>query len=194
LPRSFSIAETLLRQTLVRAIALGRFELLELFDALAHGLEIGQHPAQPPLVDVEHPAALGLLFDRLLGLPLGADEQNRPAVGHRVADECVGVGEPLDRFLQIDDVDAVALPEDVLLHLRIPAPRLVSEMDPRFQQFLHADGGHTRSLVAGCLRPRHRAVEPGRARHLDAARRACVISRSQGSAQAGPRPEAPVLP
>src|SRR4029077_13841840 len=42
-------------------------------------------------------------------------------------------------LLQIDDVDAVALGEDVALHLRVPAPGLVTEVDAALQELLHAD-------------------------------------------------------
>src|SRR6185295_18651049 len=44
-----------------------------------------------------------------------------------------------------DDVDPVALAEDVLLHLRVPTLGLVPEVDPRFEQLLHRDRrGHAR--------------------------------------------------
>jgi hypothetical protein len=39
-------------------------------------------------------------------------------------------------------VDPVALGEDVLAHLRIPAPGLMPEVDARFEQLLHAGGSH----------------------------------------------------
>jgi len=38
---------------------------------------------------------------------------------------------------KIDNVDAVAFSENVLLHLRVPAPRLVTEMDSGLQQLFH---------------------------------------------------------
>jgi len=40
---------------------------------------------------------------------------------------------------QVDDVDAVALPEDVRLHLGVPALGLMAEVHPGFQQFLDGD-------------------------------------------------------
>jgi hypothetical protein len=39
-------------------------------------------------------------------------------------------------LLQIDDIDAVALAEEELLHLWIPAVRLVAKVHTGFQQFL----------------------------------------------------------
>ena len=68
--------------------------LLHLADALGDGLEVGEHAAQPALVDVRHAALLGVGLDRVLGLLLGADEQDRAAVGDEVADERVGGLDP----------------------------------------------------------------------------------------------------
>jgi hypothetical protein len=47
--------------------------------------------------------------------------------------------EGFQSLLEIDDVDAVPLDEDELLHLGIPAAGLVPEVDARFEQLLHAD-------------------------------------------------------
>ena len=70
----------------------------------------------------------------------------------------------LERLLQVDDVDAVALHEDELLHLRVPAPRLMPEVDTRFEQVLHRDIGHV-ILLRGCAsapRVRMRAARGSR--------------------------------
>ena len=42
-----------------------------------------------------------------------------------------------DRLIEIDDVDLIALLEDVRLHLRVPALGLVTEMHARFQKLRH---------------------------------------------------------
>ena len=47
--------------------------------------------------------------------------------------------EHLQRLLQIDDVNPVALSEDVFLHLGIPALGLMPEVNARFEQLLHGD-------------------------------------------------------
>src|SRR5207302_8315410 len=86
---------------------------------------------------------LRLLGDYVLGLTLGAHEENRAAFGREAAHEFVSVAEQLHRLAQIDDVDAVSLAEDVLLHLRVPALRLVAEVNTRLQQILHRDCGQT---------------------------------------------------
>ena len=64
--------------------------LLHLLHPGADGAEVGEHPAQPALVDVGHAALAGVVGDGVLGLLLGADEQDRAAVGDHVADERVG--------------------------------------------------------------------------------------------------------
>ena len=69
--------------------------------------------------------------DRVLGLLLGAYEENTAAVGHQVPHERIGHVDALQRLVQVDDVNAVALAEDKALHLRVPAPGLVPEMDSR---------------------------------------------------------------
>ena len=134
-----------------RAGLLEVLELLEALQPLVHGLEVGEHAAQPALVDVGHADARGLLGDDFLRLTLGADEQDRAAVGDRLLDELVGVVDVPERLLQVDDVDAVALGEDEALHLRVPATGLVPEVDAAVEQLLHADDCHGASPV--CARP-----------------------------------------
>src|SRR4029434_934277 len=78
----------------------------------------------------------------LLGLLLGADEQHVAALGDRVAQEAVGGLDGGAGLLQVDDVDAVALTVDEALHLRVPAPGLVPEVDASFEQLAHSDDCH----------------------------------------------------
>jgi hypothetical protein len=54
----------------------------------------------------------------------------------------VGVPELLERLLEVDDVDAITLAEDVLRHLRVPALGLVAEVDPGLEELLHGDLCH----------------------------------------------------
>ena len=111
-------------------------------DALGDGLEVGQHAAEPTLVDVRHAALLGVAAHGILGLLLGADEQHRAALGGQVADEVVGGLDAGQRLLEVDDVDAVALAEDESLHLRVPTAGLVPEVDTGFEHLSHGDDGH----------------------------------------------------
>jgi hypothetical protein len=59
----------------------------------------------------------------------------------RLVPTLFGFTEQLHRLAEIDDVNTVSFAEDVLLHLRIPALRLVAEMNPGLQQILHRDTG-----------------------------------------------------
>ena len=140
-------------QLLLRHAALGDvvevdlLELLEPLEPLVHGLEVGEHAAQPALVDVGHAHAGRLLGDRLLGLLLGADEEDRAAVGDGLLDEVVRAVDERQRLLQVDDVDAVALGEDEALHLGVPAPGLVPEVDAALEELAHRDDGHAVFLL-----------------------------------------------
>src|SRR6185437_9498601 len=72
-----------------------------------------------------------------------ADVKDRAAVRDRLPDELVRAVDVVERLLQVDDVDAVALGEDVTLHLRVPAPGLVAKVDAALKELLHRDDrGH----------------------------------------------------
>ena len=113
--------------------------LLHLLHPTMNGLEVGEHAAQPPLVDVRHTAAHCVVGHRILRLLLGAHEQHRAALTHQVADVGVRRLDASQRLVEIDDVDAVALTKDESLHLWVPAAGLVSEMDAGLEQLAHAD-------------------------------------------------------
>jgi hypothetical protein len=66
-------------------------------------------------------------------LALGTDEQDGVTGRHGVASEGIGLLHALDRLLKVDNVDAVAFPEQEPLHLGVPTIRLVSEVDAGFQ-------------------------------------------------------------
>ena len=68
--------------------------LEHLLHPTADGLEVGEHAAEPALVDVGHAALVGVAGDRVLGLLLRPDEQDRPAVGDEVPHERVGRLDP----------------------------------------------------------------------------------------------------
>ena len=84
--------------------------------------------------------------------------------GRDVAGELVGLLEQALRLLQIDDVDAAALREDEAAHLRVPAARLVAEVDAGLQELPHRDDGHRQSSLRFRLSQRRRgAGAPARA-------------------------------
>src|SRR4051794_24787087 len=152
-------------QLLLRHAALGDVvevdlvELLEPLQPLRDRGEVGQHAAQPALVDVRHAHAGRLLGDGLLRLLLGADEEDGAAVGDGLLDEVVGAVDERQRLLQVDDVDAVALGEDEALHLRVPAPGLMSEVHAALEELAHRDDGHAVFLlVTASARRRAAAV------------------------------------
>src|SRR5262249_60323490 len=75
-----------------------------------------------------------------------ADERDASRPLGDVSLEAAGLLEKLERLLEVDDVDAAALGEDEPLHLRIPAARLVAEVDSSLQQILHGDDRHGASF------------------------------------------------
>ncbi len=113
------------------ALELHILELAKTRDALLDRREVGQRAAQPALVDEERAGALGFFSDDVLRLFLRADEENDAPLARHLLDDFVRLAQPLHGECQIDDVDAVALLEDERLHLRVPAARLVAEVDAR---------------------------------------------------------------
>src|SRR5579883_321440 len=138
---ALEVDDLFFRQQLVAAVGGHFLEVLEALDGFLNGDPVREQAAEPALVDIEHLAAGRLFGDGLLRLPLGADEENRLALPDLLLHEAGGVLEELQRLLQLDDVDPVALAEDVRLHLGVPTLGLVPEVNPRFEQLLHADGG-----------------------------------------------------
>ena len=126
-------------------------ELLHAVDAGADGDEVGQHTAEPTLVDIRHVGTLSSVLDGLLSLLLGADEQHVAALGD-VLDEGVGLVGVEDGLLEVEDVDAVALTEDERLHLGVPATGLVTEVAAGLEQGADINlGSHVKPPVV-CLR------------------------------------------
>src|SRR5262249_15682222 len=106
----------------------------------------GERAAQPAVVHVVLGAALGSGGDRLGRLALGADEQDAAAAGGDFADLHQGLVQQRGRLGQVDDVDVGPRAEDVLVHLRGPAGRLVAEVGAGLEQLAHGEFGQSRSL------------------------------------------------
>ena len=83
--------------------------------------------------------ALSFLAHRILRLPLGAHEKNGFAAifSDHVRHELKRFTKHLLRFLQIDNVYAVALAKDVFLHLGVPTTHLMAEVNTGLQQLFH---------------------------------------------------------
>src|SRR5262249_51824742 len=60
-------------------------------------------------------------------------------VRHGFSDELVRLVDEVQGLLEIDDVDPIALSENESLHLRVPAPGLVAEVNAALQQLPHGD-------------------------------------------------------
>ena len=140
-------------------------------DALVQRGEVGEQAAQPAVGDVGHADARGLLLDGLLALLLGAHEEHAAAALGGLLEEVAGLVDEDRRLLQVDDVDAAALAEDELLHLGVPAPRLVAEVDAAREQVLHAHrvlGGRRQDclLLKTVTAARGRRGSAGGIRHL----------------------------
>src|SRR5262249_51835036 len=69
-------------------------------------------------------------------------------------DELVGAIDEIQGLLEVDDVDAVALGEDEPLHLRVPAPGLMTEMHAALEQLSHGDD-RCHAGVPSSRAPRH---------------------------------------
>ncbi len=94
------------------------------------------------MVHVELAAGLGGLLHGLLGLALAADEKDALLLCGEIAEEIGRHFDLAERFLEVDDVDAVPFFEDEPLHSGMPAAGLVSEMDSGFDEFSELLVGH----------------------------------------------------
>ncbi len=132
----------LLRHRLEVASNLHSLVLLHLLDATGDGAEVRQHSAEPALIDVGHAALIGITGNRVLRLLLGAYREHRATRCHQITYEGVRQIDLLQRLVEINYINAVALTEDESLHLRVPSPGLVPEVNPGLQQLFHCDDGH----------------------------------------------------
>ena len=132
----------LLRLADVFRIAHVPLDLVEAADGGADGLEVGERAAQPTFRHIGHACAAGGIADDVAGLALGADEQHGLVGLADLGGIVVGLDQTANGLLDIDDVDGVALAEDVRLHARVPHAGGGSKMDAGFQQFLDIDDGH----------------------------------------------------
>src|SRR5665213_3283686 len=114
-------------------------EFFQPLDRLRDGLEIGQHAAEPAVIDIILAATLRRLGDRLLRLAFGANEQHPPAAGRDIANFRQGAMQQRHRLFEVDDVNAVAHAEQIGPHLGVPAPRVVAEMHAGFQKLAHGE-------------------------------------------------------
>ena len=74
-----------------------------------------------------------------MSLLLGADKKNLLAFFRDITNKAVSSPEVTNRLLQVDNVDPVTSPENIRLHLGVPATGLVTEMNAGLQQLFHSD-------------------------------------------------------
>src|SRR5690606_18593247 len=118
------------------------------------GLVVGQHAAEPAVVDVRGTATGGFFSDDLAGGALGAYEQDLVLAGSQLLNEGQGLVEHRQGLFQVDDVNLVARAENVLAHFRVPVTGLVAEVHTGLQHIAHVDLGHDSSLISRVRPPR----------------------------------------
>src|SRR5262249_23706875 len=95
---------------------------------------------------------VGFFGNRFLGLSLGSKEKDDFALRSDFRDVSRSVAKHLQGFLQVNDVDTVSFAEDIFLHLRIPATRLVAEVNTGLQKLFHRNfDSQSTSLFRGTL-------------------------------------------
>ena len=142
-----------------RVVAQLLIEVLQCLDGARDGLPIGEHAAQPTVVDVVLTAALGRVRNDIAGRTLGSDEQHAAAAADDVAHNVQRRVQHGHGLLQIDDVDFVAYAKDVRRHLWVPAPCMVTEMHASFQELAHGERRHRHRALL--FRFRLRGASPG---------------------------------
>ena len=133
-----------LGEPFVAAVLALSLDISDLLNGFLNRLEIGEKTTQPPVVDIELTATLRFLFDCFLRLPLRSHEEyfhvglrrdRLGNIGESVSEEFLGL-------LEVNDVYAVSLTEDIFLHLRVPSSDLVSEVNSCLEKFLHGYCSH----------------------------------------------------
>ena len=89
------------------------------------------------MIDVKLAAGQRGFLDRFLRLFLATHEQNPAAAADDLLKKLRRALELSDCFIQIDDINLIALFENERLHLRVPTLGLVSEMDTSLEEFRH---------------------------------------------------------
>ena len=128
------------------------FQQLESLDGFLKRDPVGERAAEPAVVHVEHSAALRFFLDGFLRLALRAQKENALALCGLFGNVARRFAEHFQGLLQINNVDSVAFAENVFLHLRIPAPRLVTEMNSSLQKLFHRNfDSQSTSSIEGML-------------------------------------------
>ena len=121
----------------------------ERVDALLDGAVVREQAADPAVVDVRLADALGVLLDPSWHCFFVPTKSTDPPRSATLRAKTWAFSDQLDGLLQVDDVDAAALPEDEAAHLGVPAARLVAEVNAGLEQLAHGDCGQSAILLFG---------------------------------------------
>ena len=141
-PLTLQLKTLLLVQTLHGVLVEHRIELFEPVDGVLYSFVVGEHAAQPAMIHIGHAAANAFVADGVARLTLGADKQNLAAVRRHLAEKIQGLAVHRQSLLEVDDVNLVALPEDIGSHFGVPVAGLVSEVHASFQHLTHRNVSH----------------------------------------------------
>ena len=120
---------------------------METLDATRDRLKVRQEPTEPTVVDIWHVTRLSGLANGVLRLLLCPNEENRSSAPR-------GLGCEIERVLQqdfgleqVDDVNALHLAVDKAAHSRIPATRLMTEMNSGLEQLADPYTGSSQIIL-----------------------------------------------
>src|SRR5215216_7925479 len=105
-----------------------RLKLFHVAQPVTDLYEIHQRSTEPTAIDKVLAGSPSFTFHNILGLLLGAHKENFASAGCCVDHKVMRRREQGNSLLEIDDVYAIPLGENVRLHLRVPALRLMAEM------------------------------------------------------------------
>jgi hypothetical protein len=128
--------EFLLGHGLELRLFLDVFEVFETLYGLTNGETVGEHAAEPAVVDVVLASGFSSFADGVLRLALAADEEDFFPFSDEVSKEVGSLVELLDGFLEIDDVDAASVLHEEGLHAWIPLFGLVAVVDASVHHFV----------------------------------------------------------
>ena len=122
------------------------FQLTQTLDRGADGFVVGQHAAQPAVIDERRATTSSFFANDLASGTLGADEQDLVLASSQLLNESLSFVEHRQGFFEVDDVNLVTRAENVLAHFRVPVTGLVAEVHTGLQHIAHVDLGHDSSL------------------------------------------------
>jgi len=126
-------------------------DFLHPLHTVANGTEIGERAAEPAIHHVGHAGTRGGFLYFLLGLLLGADEQDRTAIENDLVEKSAGDFDLGEGLVEVDNVNSVTRGKNEFFHLGVPPLGLMTEMNPGFQQLFNCYAGQ---CILRCFIPR----------------------------------------